>query len=48
MTWPATRLAKSRTASEKGRIRKTDTNSMIPTSGFSPVGTPGGHTMWPT
>ena len=42
--WPASMLAKSRTASEKGRTRNTETTSMITTSGRIAFGTPGGTT----
>src|SRR5258706_7733099 len=42
--WPASMLAKSRTASEKGRTMNVETNSMIITSGRIAFGTPGGIT----
>ena len=37
-------LAKSRTASEKGRTMKVEMNSMRATRGRMPLGTPGGMT----
>src|SRR6478672_13401949 len=42
MRWPASMLAKSRTASEKGRTMNVETNSMTMTSGRIAFGTPGG------
>src|SRR3981081_2976411 len=41
--WPANMLAKSRTAREKGRTKKVETNSMSATSGSNATGTPGGN-----
>src|SRR6478609_1654970 len=40
--WPASMLAKRRTASEKGRTRNVDTNSIGTTSSSNAFGTPGG------
>src|SRR5689334_19828685 len=40
--WPASMLAKSRTASEKGRTMNVETISMMKTSGRISFGTPGG------
>ena len=39
-------LAKSRTVSENGRTMMFEMNSMMPTSGFRAVGTPGGQMVW--
>ncbi len=36
-----------RTVSENGVTMIVEMNSMAPTSGFSAVGTPGGHSRWP-
>ena len=41
-TWPAVMLAKSRIASEKGRIKKIEKNSIGTTRNFSASGTPDG------
>ena len=43
MRWPASRLAKSRTASEKGRTMKVETSSIGVTSTYRAAGTPGGN-----
>ena len=40
--WPAIMLARSRTASEKGRTRNSCTNSIGVTRTYSAFGTPGG------
>ena len=41
--WPASMLAKSRTASENGRMRKVERNSIGVTSRYRALGTPGGN-----
>ena len=41
--WPASMLAKSRTASESGRVKRMPTSSIGATSGRIGFGTPGGN-----
>ena len=43
--WPASMLAKSRTASENGRTRKVDRNSIGVTRTYRALGTPGGKSV---
>ncbi len=43
--WPASMLAKSRTARENGRRMMLDKNSIAPTRGRMATGTPFGHTI---
>jgi hypothetical protein len=44
--WPASMLAKSLTASEKGRTKNVETNSITATRGSKAPGTPGGITVF--
>ncbi|CAB4823426.1 unannotated protein [freshwater metagenome] len=44
--WPASMLAKSRTAWLNGRMKNVESTSMMPTRGLSAIGTPGGHAIW--
>jgi hypothetical protein len=41
--WPASMLAKRRTAREKGRMRNVERNSIGVTSRYRPLGSPGGN-----
>ena len=41
--WPASMLAKSRTAMDSGRTKNTETNSMGVTRMYRATGTPGGN-----
>ncbi len=44
---PAIMLARRRMVSEAGRTTMVEMNSMTPTRGFMPTGTPAGHSKWP-